>query len=210
MFWVYKKVKLKLFQKKWRKLNKHNFIIPENIFDYNQVEIGIGTSGYMNISLFGNKDEKLIIGNYCSIAPNVKFLLGGEHNINNLTTFEFSKLYLKQNSETITKGPVIIGHDVWIGDGATILSGIHIGNGAVIGASTVVRRNVPPYAIVIGNPMRITGYRFTEEIIQTLEAIKPYDRLSLNSILKNINLFEERPSKDILDKITNLIKPTNI
>jgi tetrahydrodipicolinate N-succinyltransferase len=127
-----------------------------------------------------------------------------------LTTFEFSKLYLKQNSETITKGPVIIGHDVWIGDGATILSGIHIGNGAVIGASTVVRRNVPPYAIVIGNPMRITGYRFTEEIIQTLEAIKPYDRLSLNSILKNINLFEERPSKDILDKITNLIKPTNI
>src|ERR1035437_8023329 len=92
MSWVYKEVKLKLFQKKWRKLNKHNFIIPENIFDYNQVTIGIGTAGYIGVSLFGNKDEKLIIGNYCSIAPNVKFLLGGEHNINNLTTFEFSKL----------------------------------------------------------------------------------------------------------------------
>ena len=127
-----------------------------------------------------------------------------------MTTFEFSVLYLKQNLEALTNGPIIIGNDVWIGTGSIILSGTHIGNGAVIGACTVVRRNVPPYAIVVGNPMKIVGYRFDAEIIQTLEEIKPFDRLSLNSILKNIDLFEERPSKDILDKITNLIKSTNI
>lgn len=199
-----------LFQKKWRKFNRHNFIEPANIFDYNLVKVGIGTLGHLDITAFGNKNEKLIIGNYCSIARNVEFILGGEHDFNNLTTFEFSVKYLKQSSKSITKGPIIIGNDIWIGRGSTILSGVHIGNGAVIGACTVVRKNIPPYAIVVGNPMRIVGYRFSEEIIQTLEAIKPYDRLSLNSILKNINLFEEKPSKDILDKITNLIKPTNI
>jgi acetyltransferase-like isoleucine patch superfamily enzyme len=210
LFVVFKDVKLLLFQKKWRKLNKHNFIEPANIFDYNLVEVGIGTLGHLNIISFGNKEEKLIIGNYCTIARNVEFLLGGEHNFNNLTTFEFSVKYLKQSSESMTKGPIIIGNDVWIGRGSTILSGVHIGNGAVIGACTVVRKNVPPYAIVIGNPMRIAGYRYTEEIIQILEEIKLYDRLSLKVILKNIDLFEGRPSKEILDKITDLIKRTNI
>lgn len=210
MFGIFKNIQLKLFKNKWRRLNKHNFIISDNIFDFNLVDAGIGSYGHIDIMSFGNKDEKLIIGNYCSIARNVKFLLGGEHNINNMTTFEFSVLYLKQNLEALTNGPIIIGNDVWIGTGSIILSGTHIGNGAVIGACTVVRRNVPPYAIVVGNPMKIVGYRFDAEIIQTLEEIKPFDRLSLNSILKNIDLFEERPSKDILDKITNLIKSTNI
>jgi acetyltransferase-like isoleucine patch superfamily enzyme len=205
-FGILKDIELKFFNKKWRKLNKHNFIVPINVFDPNLVEIGIGTNGHLKIISYGNREEKLIIGNYCNIAQNVEFLLGGEHNINNLTTFEFRVKYLKQDYETITKGPIIIGNDVWIGRGSTILSGVHIGNGAVIGACTVVRRNVPPYAIAIGNPMRIVGYRFEEEIIQSLESLRLYDCLSLNSILKNLNLFEEKPSKDILDKITSLIE----
>jgi virginiamycin A acetyltransferase len=205
-FGILKDIELKFFNKKWRKLNKHNFIVPINVFDPNLVEIGTGTNGHLKIISYGNKDEKLIIGNYCNIARNVEFLLGGEHNINNLTTFEFRVKYLKQEYETMTKGPIILGNDVWIGRGSTILSGVHIGNGAIIGACTVVRRNVPPYAIAIGNPMRIVGYRFEEEIIQTLESLKLYERLSLNSILKNINLFEGKPSLDILDKINDIIK----
>jgi acetyltransferase-like isoleucine patch superfamily enzyme len=209
-FGILKDIELKFFNKKWRKLNKHNFIVPINVFDPNIVEIGIGTNGHLKIISYGNRDEKLIIGNYCNIARNVEFLLGGEHNINNLTTYEFRVKYLKQDYETMTKGPIILGNDVWVGRGSTILSGVHIGNGAIIGACTVVRRNVPPYAIAIGNPMRIVGYRFENEIIQTLESLKPYDRLSLNSILKNLNLFEAIPSKDNLEKITNLIKSTNM
>jgi acetyltransferase-like isoleucine patch superfamily enzyme len=206
MFGITKKVKLKLFQIKWRKLNKHNFILPTTIFDSDLVKIGIGTYGYIDIIPFGSKDEKLIIGNYCSISENVRFILGGEHNFNNVTTFPFSNLYLKQKTDNITKGPIVIGHDVWIGVGTTVLSGVKIGNGSVIGAYSVVRRNVPPYAIAVGNPLKIVGFRFTQEIMQALETMNPYENLSLSNILKNINLFEERPSQEMLDEISDLIK----
>ena len=71
--------------------------------------------------------------------------------------------------------PVKIGNDVWIGEGVTILTSngrIVIGNGAVIGANSVVAKDVPPYAIVVGNPARVIKYRFDEEIIKKLQAIK--------------------------------------
>lgn len=73
------------------------------------------------------------------------------------------------------KGEVKIGNDVWCGAHAVIMSGVKIGNGAVIGAFSVVRRDIPPYAIAIGNPARIAGYRFSPEKIEQLEQIAWWD-----------------------------------
>ena len=71
----------------------------------------------------------------------------------------------------VSKGDVVIGNDVWIGRGVVILSGVRVGNGAVIGAGAVVTKDVPPYAIVAGNPARIIRYRFSPEQIEELEQI---------------------------------------
>ena len=76
------------------------------------------------------------------------------------------KIYVANHNQTI------IGNDVWISRGAHIMSGVFIGNGAVIGAHTVVAKNVPPYAIVVGNPARIIKYRFDPETIRKLQAIR--------------------------------------
>jgi acetyltransferase-like isoleucine patch superfamily enzyme len=73
------------------------------------------------------------------------------------------------------KGDIIIENDVWIGAKSTIMSGIKIGNGAVIGATATVTKDVPPYAIVVGNPGKIIKYRFTETQIEKLLAIKWWD-----------------------------------
>jgi hypothetical protein len=74
-----------------------------------------------------------------------------------------------------TKGDVRIGSDVWIGSGTTILSGVTIGNGAVIGTKAVVAKDIPPYAIVVGNPGKVVKYRFDEGTIAALERIAWWD-----------------------------------
>jgi acetyltransferase-like isoleucine patch superfamily enzyme len=70
------------------------------------------------------------------------------------------------------KEPVVIGNDVWIGTGAIILRGLSVGDGAVIGAGAVVTKDVPPYAIVAGNPARVIKYRFEEAVIKRIQASK--------------------------------------
>ncbi len=115
------------------------------------------------------------VGRFCSIGPEVKIMLGGEHRIDWVTTFPFTALWPDVaggiSGHPKTKGDVIIGNDVWIGYGAFIFSGVTIGDGAVVGAQAVVTKNVPPYAIVGGNPARIIRYRFDEEVIRKLLAI---------------------------------------
>lgn len=76
------------------------------------------------------------------------------------------------NESTVSKGDVVIGHDVWIGAGAVILSGITIGSGSVIGAATVVSKDVPPYSIFVGNPGRVIKTRFNNEEILALLSLE--------------------------------------
>jgi len=96
----------------------------------------------------------------------------------------------------------IIGNDVWIGTNSTILRGVTIGNGAVIGANTVVTKDVPDYAIVVGNPARIIKYRFSETIAEKLNGICWWD-FPLDIIKKNFALFQSNEIEKVIDELEN-------
>lgn len=121
------------------------------------------------------------IGKFCSIGPN--FLCGwGIHPVNGLSTAPMFYSTLKQNGRTLSKEDKIterkkitIGNDVFIGANVTVLDGITIGDGAVIGAGAVVSKDIPPYAIAVGCPIKIIRYRFSEENINKLLKIKWWD-----------------------------------
>lgn len=154
---------------------------------YPEYKIGQGTYGNPEILRFGN-DASLEIGSYTSIAKGVKIFLGGEHNTDWVTTYPFNVIWGKDihmKDHPKTKGDVIIGNDVWIANNAVLLSGVNIGDGAVIGANSVVAKDVPAFAIVAGNPARIIKYRFDENTIQRLLEIKwwEWDRQRIEQAL---------------------------
>ncbi len=140
---------------------------------YAGYEIGEGTYGAPRV-LSWDEGTSLFIGKYCSIAGGVTILIGGEHRVDWVTTYPFNVLFPEARSFTghpATKGNVVIGNDVWIGTDALILSGVHVGDGAVIAARSVVTRDVAPFSIVGGNPARHLKFRFPEETINHLLAI---------------------------------------
>lgn len=139
------------------------------------IEMGEGSYGTPRVFSWG-EGAALKIGKYCSIGGDVKIFLGGEHRHDWVTTYPFSFFWPEMTGgiqgHPKTKGDVTIGNDVWIGSFVCILSGVKIGDGAVIGAQAVVAKDVPPYAIVVGNPARVIKYRFDEATIQKLLKIK--------------------------------------
>jgi len=138
---------------------------------------GKHTYGTPNVRYWNNK-AILKIGNFCSIAPGVFIYLGGNHRHDWVTTFPFghvSKSVFTTHDGTghpSTKGSVIIGNDVWISANVTIMSGVTIGDGAVIAHNSHVVKDVEPYSIVGGNPARFIKYRFSTETISKLLKIK--------------------------------------
>jgi acetyltransferase-like isoleucine patch superfamily enzyme len=150
--------------------NEHTALWMAQNKRYSAFEIGVGTYGTPNID-FHNAGATLKIGNYCSIAPRVTILLGGEHHHDWVSNYPFSLLHDEARHLTgypLTKGDVLIGNDVWIGYEALILSGVKIGDGAVIAARSVVSRDIEPYSIVGGTPAKHLRYRFSPEIIDEL------------------------------------------
>jgi acetyltransferase-like isoleucine patch superfamily enzyme len=122
----------------------------------------------------------LIIGKYCSLSIEIVIQLGGNHRPDFVTTYPFSAIADWPEAADIeghpaSKGDVRIGNDVWIGMGALILSGVTIGDGAVIAARAVVSRDVPPYAIAAGNPARIVRMRFPDDVIRKLLRLRWWD-----------------------------------
>ena len=113
------------FSVEWRKHNSHNFTTPANHFKADAVVIGKGTYGSLNVVTRDYQNVKLIIGNYCSIADGVKFLLSGNHQYDIVSTYPYELLMLgrKDAGIAVAKGNIIIGDDVWIGANAIICSG---------------------------------------------------------------------------------------
>lgn len=179
------KVKRYFLKRQWRKQNPHNTTSAVNIFSMKCVQVGNGTYGGLDILNFG-ETARLYIGNYCSIAPGVKIILDADHSIKNISTFPFKvKCTHTATLEGESKGDIRIEDDVWIGCNAIILSGVTIGQGAVIAAGAVVSKDVPPYSIVGGVPAHVVKYRFEEELREELLKID-FSKLSQDMIEKNI------------------------
>jgi acetyltransferase-like isoleucine patch superfamily enzyme len=146
--------------------------------------MGEHTYGDRKISTisYGNNKGKLKIGKFCSIGPNVVVMLDGNHRTDWVTTYPFPSFSAKwKNAKTIkdppqkSKGDIIIKNDVWIGRDVWILSGVTIHDGAVIGAKSVVAKDIPPYSIAVGNPAQIVKKRFPDNVINHLLKLKWWD-----------------------------------
>ena len=127
--------------------------------------------------------DRLVIGKFCSIACGAKFIFtSANHTMGSLSTYPFP-LFFEEWETPISevtaawdnKGDIVVGSDVWIGYEAVILSGVHIGDGAIIGTRTVVTKDVEPYTIVGGVPAKPIRRRFDQETIQELEALRWWD-----------------------------------
>lgn len=192
---------------RWRQINSHNNIRVTGAFSLDQVIVGKYSYGPIKV-FFYNKHDKLIIGNFVSIANGVQFLLGANHNTDLLMTFPIDTLITKTNiqNDTVSKGNIEIGDDVWIGTEALIMSGAKIGKGAVIGARTIINKEIPPYAIVIGNPAKILRFRYSKSIQDKLLQID-YSLLNEDFISENIEDFYTKVDEDAVE--TFLLKYQN-
>ena len=127
-------------------------------------------------------NDKLIIGKFCQIASGVEFVMNGaNHQMNAVSTFPFYTLEgwdmePPAMADLPLKGDTVIGNDVWIGQNSTIMPGVHIGDGAIVGANSVVGKDVSPYTIVVGNPANVLRKRFDDEMIELLVKFKWWDR----------------------------------
>jgi acetyltransferase-like isoleucine patch superfamily enzyme len=170
----------------------------------NTVTVGKGT--YIATNAYISHTN---IGKFCSIGPN--FLCGyGFHPTNGISSSPVFYSTRKQAGFTLSKTDkceerkiITIGNDVFIGMNATILDGITIGDGAVIGAGAVVTKDIPPYAVAVGCPVKIIKYRFSEEIISSLLKSKWWDRE--DAILQEVekNLFDVEKFLEVISKNTD-------
>lgn len=126
--------------------------------------------------------DRLIIGRFCQIAAGVEFVMNGaNHQMNAVSTFPFYTMEgwdmdPPSPSDLPLKGDTVIGNDVWIGQNAVILPGVHIGDGAIIGVSSVVGSDVAPYTIAAGNPARVLRKRFDDDLIDLMLRFRWWDR----------------------------------
>lgn len=142
------------------------------------ISIGKFSYGLPEVLTWFKTDSFVSIGNYTSIATGCKIILNGEHRVDWVTTYPFRRLRKKWKEASdivghpMSKGNVIIENDVWIGQDTTILSGVTISNGSVVGIKSLVTKDVPPYCIVGGIPAKIIKKRFSDDIIEELLKIQ--------------------------------------
>lgn len=200
---LYHRIKIHRFRCQWRRDNDHNGTIPMMRFPPELVSVGEQSYGELNVVTFG-QESRLVIGNHVSIAQMVTFLLEVEHYVDHLSTFPF-RVKVLQNCmyEAFSKGDIHIDDDVWIGYGATILSGVHIGQGAVVAAGAVVSKDIPPYAIVGGVPAKVIRYRFEQPVIDFLLTLD-YSKLDETMIRTHVNDLYKSIDGMALDEVKRL------
>lgn len=192
--------------KKWRRYNDNNFTeIDIKSNNIKNCKVGSGTYGI--IKVFNDRPERsLLIGNYCSIAQDVTFIVGRDHHIDSISSYPFKQMFGLADSEyrdAISKGDIIVEDDVWIGYGATILSNVIIGQGAVIAAGAVVTQSVPPYAVVGGIPAKVIKYRFSHPVIDYLLTLD-YGMLTEEMIKAHIDDLYKQLDEMSLDELKDL------
>lgn len=197
------KVKLIYYKSLWRKYNAHNNTYLNSFFDFEKVKVGNYTYGPLNIMCWNDEKEHLSIGSFCSIASGVVFILGGNHNMNSISTFPFRHFLYGDNSEAFTKGEIIIGDDVWIGTNSIVLSGVTIGQGSVVAAGSVVTKSFPPYSVIGGNPAKLIKKRFSDDLINEAVSLN-YQKVNKDFILANKSIFEENSAR--IESIKELLK----
>jgi acetyltransferase-like isoleucine patch superfamily enzyme len=141
--------------------------------------VGMYTYGQNNISVhWWGEDSWLEIGSFCSIGANISVYIGGNHRSDWATTYPFGHIHQHEfrrfdgQGHPKTNGSVVIGNDVWIGENVKIMSGITVGDGAILANNSHVVKDVDPYSIVGGNPAKLIKRRFSEETIEKLLALK--------------------------------------
>ena len=153
--------------------------------------------------------DKLIIGKFCAIAKGVEFVMNGaNHRMDCVTTYPFYIMGCDWGSaiapvkdELPLKGDTIVGNDVWIGQNVTIMPGVHIGDGSIIGTNSVVAKDIPPYAIAVGNPCRVVRKRFHDELIEILLKLRWWNK-SIEEIEKLMPIL----SSSNLEKVKEELK----
>ena len=143
-----------------------------------------GTYFDRNVNIISWSDDYHVrIGKYTSIGRDCNFFLHANHRPDWITTSsqlwgpvtpEIADMHMKMGHPAC-KGDIIVGNDVWIGAKSTIMSGVKIGDGSIVGAGSTVTKDVPPYSIVAGNPAKFIKFRFTEEQIKSLLQISWWD-----------------------------------
>lgn len=144
------------------------------------MSMGRHSYGFPLVVMFPGETTRVDIGAFTSIADDVEILPGGNHPSHWVSNFPFRAMWnlpgAHADGHPASKGDVVIGNDVWIGRGARILSGVSIGDGAVVGGYSVVTRSVAPYAIVAGAPARQVGFRFPAEERQALLELRWWEK----------------------------------
>ncbi|MBB4806602.1 virginiamycin A acetyltransferase [Chryseobacterium defluvii] len=205
------------------RVDKYDLISPSahiiNSFVYGDVKIGdhcyipevklggtIEIGRYTSINGPNTHAQAVIngirIGSFCSIASGVIFQ-ENLHDYEKLTTYFIRQRVFGEalRIDSYSKGDIVVGNDVWIGAQSIILSGVSVGDGAVIATNSVVTKDVPPYAIVGGSPANVIKYRFSEEIINKLMEIEWWN-WDIEKIKKNRHLFVEKLT---LEHLSNII-----
>ena len=158
-----------------------NVVTAPNIIvgDYTYYDDPHDPTGFEKHNVLFNYPEfgdRLLIGKFCALASGVRFIMGpANHRISSVTTYPFhvfGGLWQERTpphmDQLPQKGDIVIGNDVWIGRESTIMPGVHIGDGAIVAAYSVVTRDIPAYGVAGGNPARLVKMRFDQELISLL------------------------------------------
>lgn len=185
----------------WKKRNSDNAVyLVDNPVGISNISVGPFSYGPIRV-VTSAANPRIQIGTFCSIASNVTLVTDNEHPLDCVSTFPFKVFVLGLPVREATgKGGIVIDDDVWIGYGATILDGVHIGRGGVIAAGAVVTRDVEPYTIVGGVPAKPIKKRFSKEVVDRLLKLD-YSKVDRNFVETHLNQLYRPLDENVLAEL---------
>ncbi len=198
-----------------------NVVTAPNIIigDYTYYDDPVDPTGFeKNNVLFHCPEfgDKLIIGKFCSIACGTQFIMNtANHRISSVTAYPFSVFggAWEENapphlSQLPRKGDTVVGNDVWFGRECVVMPGVHIGDGAIVAARSVVTKDVEPYSVVGGNPARLIKKRFSQELIDLLLQWKWWD-LEPEQLVEALPLLCSPDLERVRERVSALLDQKN-